>query len=475
MRDHALVVDLDHSLIQTDLLHEGLVRLLRDRPLSALALPFKALQGRSRLKAWVVSQMATELDAESLPYNKSVLDKIREYQKHGCEVILASASHQNWVSKVAEYVGISRALGSDETVNLKGLNKLRKIKETLGNQQFAYIGDSMADIPIWRESQLAILVSPSGPLKEIAKSFSRVEFIEGQQSSIRIWLKQLRVHQWVKNLLVFLPALAGHKIFDFILFGKGLVAFAAFSLVASSIYILNDAFDVDSDRKNPSKKLRPIASGSVGILNAVGIGFCLMFLGLLTASFYSWPFTGSLMVYVLANWLYSGKWKKLIVLDILCLGFFYAIRVFAGSQITEVPVSHWMMTFCLFFFMGLAFVKRYAEVLLLEHKTVFSGRGYRFEDAPVILALGAGSSFTSALVLASYLNSDKVLELYIEPTFLLALPPLLIFWLCRVWILAGRRELDQDPVAFALRDRMSLLAVIMSGLIILLAQRGFSL
>ncbi len=449
----ALVVDLDDTLIRTDLLMESVFQLLKRRPALTLALPLWLARGRAHLKQRLAEQV--QFDPAALPYRDSVLELLRSARSEGRRTVLASASHANWVKPVAAHLQLfDQVLASDGEINLKGARKLEAIRREIGTQAFAYAGDCAADLPIWAEAAEAIAVNPSPVVERTLHSSGRAVRVLRDEipPRWRVWLKALRVHQWSKNSLLFVPLVAGHVYQESAPWLQALQGFFAFSLLASSVYVLNDLLDLESDRRHATKRRRPFAAGTLPVHHGL-LAFPLLVLGAGAAA-WSLPtaFTGVLAAYLAVNLAYTFRLKKLLMIDVVALAALYTVRILAGGEAAGIPVSSWLLACSTFFFFGLALVKRYTELLRVDASGRAHGRGYRKEDQGVVLTLGVASSLLAVVVLALYLNSENVLRMYQHPDRLWLATPLLLYWVSRMWVLTHRGEIDDDPVLFAIRD-----------------------
>jgi len=466
-----LCVDLDGTLIRTDLLYESVAILARRSPATLLALPAWLAGGRGRLKREVARRV--EIRPELLPYNEELLGYLRQEKSQGRKLILVTASDQALATTVADHLGIfDEVVGSTPDRNLKGRNKARYLVERFGSKQFDYIGDSRADLPVWREARGGAVVSSSNQLFRAAQlAAGSVRQILPQRPSIRTWIRAIRVHQWVKNVLVFVPLILAHKIFAPEVLFAAVRAFFAFSLCASVVYVINDILDLDADRSHPRKKLRPIASGAISIPTAL---LCVpVFLVIAAALSASLPVEFSLILagYVLLTFGYSLLFKQIVLVDIVLLAALYAIRLLAGGAAEGVAVSSWLVVFAMFFFFSLACVKRYSELfgLRLANQEHSTGRGYRAADLEQIGVFGAASGYLSVLVMSLYVNSTEVTALYSNPGTLWLLCPVLLYWVSRVWLIAHRGEMHDDPIVFALTDKVSYIVGLITVAVILLA------
>ena len=476
-----LVVDLDNTLIKTDLLFEGFLQFLKQRPLkfpNLLRAVFLGSAnarganggGRARLKQFLVEQI--EFRPDMLPYSEEVLHKIKLEKRDGARVVLASASHQSWVSAVADHVDLfHEAHGTSLELNLKGKNKLELIRQRFPLEKTTYIGDSSADLPIWRAVSGSVVVNPSRPLTRLLQS-NRVVFeaLESKTPLLRSLLKAIRIHQWAKNILLFVPLVMAHRVFEFEGWAKAVVGFFAFSFLASGVYILNDLLDLQADRAHPKKRHRPFASGALSI--STGLLLLPFFIALSALLCFQLPiaFGLALLGYLMLNLGYSFRLKKTHSLDVVLLACMYSIRIFAGGLATGIVVSDWLLAFSTFFFFGLAVLKRFTEVAKMVARRSVSGRGYLADDKQTLLVLGIGSSMLSTVILTLYLNSPQVTALYSHPQHLWLVLPVFLFWITRLWIQANRNEVDSDPVVHALSDKVSYLAVGAVFLVLLFAK-----
>ena len=462
-----LVVDLDDTLVRTDLLFEQILRLFKSSPQKIPRLFFWLLSGRARFKQKLANN--TTVDPSRLPYHQAVLECIELAHNKGQKVILASASHESVVHSIAEHLGCFDAVIATSVVNLKGQQKLDAIRSRLGDKPFVYIGDSRSDLALWQHSAKAIAINPA---RSVARDLNRLgvdhEIIQSKDPRLNTILKQMRVFQWAKNSLVFLPLLAGHHFLDKLRWRGALIAAAAFSLLASAVYVMNDMLDVDADRAHHSKNRRPFASGDLPLKT----GFLLMPLLLAGSALISLPLSGQtqayLGMYFLLNVAYSWRLKEVVLIDTVTLAGFYTLRILAGGSAANTPVSQWLLSFSIFFFFGLAMVKRYTELLRGKGSHHVEGRGYSFNDKQAVFVTGVASSFLAILICVLYLNGREVAALYSRPDYLWLLAPILLYWSSRVWLLAQRGELHEDPVVFAVRDRDSwIVAILIAGILAL--------
>ncbi len=467
-----LCVDLDGTLIKSDLLVESVLALVKQNPFFIFLLPLWLLKGKARLKHEIA--MRTVVDVVTLPYHQEFSEYLHRQKANGKSLILASASNIRLVQDVADHLGMfDNVIASDRTVNCSGIRKLEAIRKLLDNRAFDYAGNSMDDLPIWKEAEAAVVVNPeSGVLERVRRLGSSMELIDNRSANrFGDYLRALRPHQWLKNLLVFVPLLMAHKIQEGNLLFDAMLAFVVFCLCASSVYILNDMLDLPDDRRHQTKRERPFASGDVSIVHGILMAPLLLVLAIGTAAFLPPEFVSALAVYYVCTLFYSFRLKLVPILDVLVLAGLYTIRIIAGGMATAVDLSFWLLAFSMFLFLSLALVKRYVELnsLLRSGNDAVSGRGYRSDDIEIFGLFGTGSGYMAVLVLALYVNSSAVSNLYTHPEVIWLLCPILLYLIMRVWLLARRGQLNEDPVVFFIEDRVSQLLCVAALVLLWLA------
>ena len=461
-----LCVDLDGTLIRGNVLWECVLVLLRTKPTTLLLLPFWLLSGRASLKRKVAARV--HLNPASLLYRQSVVDLLRGEKANGRRIVLTTAADRESAEAIANYLGVfDEVHATDGQVNLKGKNKAAFLVKQYAETGFEYVGDSAADVEVWRRASGAYVVgSESRARQAAAVTTLRITIVE-PRASARTWVNALRGHHWAKNLLLFLPLALSHNLsVEPIL--RTIIGFVLYGFCASGLYILNDLLDLHSDREHPWKKERPFAAGDISIPEGLLASFILLSGALGTGFFLDAQFGLALLGYAALTMLYSLYLKKIALLDVFVLSSFYSFRILAGALISATPLSQWFLAFSLFFFLSLAMAKRYSELFhasdLIEAGK--SGRGYRSGDREVLLALGVGSSFSAVVIFSLYIHSQDVRVLYSSPEFLIFLCPIVLYWLSRTWLLAHRGELKEDPVTLAIRDRVSYVVALASGAVI---------
>jgi 4-hydroxybenzoate polyprenyltransferase len=454
--DAALVIDLDGTLIRTDMLYESFFASATEG-IKHYWLVLKALsRGKAPLKAYLAG-VAT-IDCDLIPFDQEVLDFARNAKKQGRRLYLATASDRKQADQIALFLGIfDGVFASDGNVNVSGETKARLLIEAFGQGGFDYLGNAAADLAIWKHARKSYVVGNSRALTRRAKSLNiDIETIAPSKLSLRLWLNALRVHQYAKNALIFVPLLTAHA-YTLPSVLRAILAFVAFSLCASSVYLLNDLIDLRADRQHPTKQKRPFACGVIPLARGVMAIPILLAVAYVCAVRISLLFTAVLTAYFVLALAYSFILKRKLMADIVVLAALYTARVIAGAAAILVAPSEWLLAFSVFIFTCLALVKRYVELALRidEELPDPSNRNYRLNDLPVIGALAAASGFNAVTIFALYVSSPAVVGLYRHPELLWLLCPILMYWLSRIVILAHRRVIDDDPIVFALRDRVS--------------------
>ncbi|HEU0215515.1 MAG TPA: UbiA family prenyltransferase [Stellaceae bacterium] len=462
-----LVIDLDGSLVRTDTLIECVVAGLA-HPLKLAKALFALRRGKAAMKAALADLAAP--DPALLPYNPELLAFLRDEQKRGRPLILATAADRRIAFAVAEHLDLFDAvLASDSVVNLAGPAKLAAIKTALADRDFAYVGDEHRDLSVWREAAAAITVDAPPRLARAVAEVAPIERVfDAGISRGKALLRAMRPHQWLKNLLVFVPLVTARAIGDFAGWGEAALAFAAFSLTASGIYLVNDLCDLAADRQHPNKCNRPLASGALPLRTGLAVAPLLLLAGAaIGAGAGVFPV---LALYAALSLGYSFHLKTQPLVDVFVLAALYTIRVIGGGIATGYTVSLWLLAFSSFLFLSLAMVKRVAELQALARrerrgparleavggrKVKVAGRGYLASDAHILELMGVAASFVTSLVLALYMQSAIMPVNDHRPTLAWGIVPLILFWQCRLWLVTARGEMHHDPILFAARDWVS--------------------
>jgi 4-hydroxybenzoate polyprenyltransferase len=489
-----LCVDLDGTLVKSDTLIDSTLVLARQHPSLLLKLPGWLMEGKASLKRHITN--AVSLDVVHLPYNRELLQFLEQQHAQGRPLYLATAADSTLAQRIAEHLGIfAGVLASDGSNNLSGNNKLAAFKHQFGDN-FCYIGNASVDLPLLVNCREPMVANPTSGLNSAlrrARVIPARTFTE-RTSSLKAWLKAIRIHQWAKNVLIFLPVLLAHALAPALLVAAGL-AFLAFGLCASATYIVNDLLDIEADRLHPRKRRRPFASGDLSALS--GIAIIIIFLlasaaiaiavphavrwispAIASASRYhflgfptQYSFLGWMTIYAVTTLAYSLRLKRAVLVDVIVLSGLYTIRILAGSAATGIDVSAWLGSFSIFFFLSLAFVKRFAELENLRERggAMAKGRGYHISDIEQLRSFGSASGYVSVAVLTLYISNLDAQQLYTHTKRLWLLVPVLLLWISRLWLQASRGELDEDPVVYAITDRRSLLLGALVALIVLSA------
>ena len=466
-----LVVDLDGTLIKTDSLAESLFGLMRQNPLYLFLLPFWLFKGKAFLKRQISQRVI--LDASLLPYHHELLDYLKLQRAQGRLLVLATASDERIAKQVADYLQIfDRVLASNGPINLSGQNKQSCLVAEFGEKYFDYVGNSRRDLAVWSSARKAILVNPRMGLSRRAASVTEIEQVfRNPKRKLRLYLQALRLHQWLKNLLVFVPLAMAHRFFEMDLLGRTFLAFLAFGLCASSVYLVNDLLDLQSDRHHPRKRQRPFATGELSFFWGLGLAPFLLCLSLLVSLLLPLSFLGTLAIYYVLNLSYSFYLKRIVLFDVIVLAGLYTLRVMAGSAAISVWPSSWLLAFSTFIFLSLALAKRYAELVTMEAESgVVQVRGYRIVDKELLASLGSGSGYVAVLVLAIYISSGVAEIHYTRHYLVWLLCPLLLYWISYVWLMAHRGTMQDDPLVFTIRDRVSRIVLLLSAVVLLLAK-----
>lgn len=471
-----LYVDVDGTLTYSDLLFESFLLLIKRNPLYVFLCCFWLLRGRSHLKAEIARRV--NLDVSLLPYNEPFLAFLQQQHALGRRLILASASHRILVQEVADHLGLfSDVIASDDEHNLKSSAKLRAIKQHVGSGPFAYAGNDMADLAVWHDASEMIVVNATRPvIDRVATMGEAALILPGRPFQVRHVARALRLHQWAKNLLLFLPLLAAHEL-SVDKWSSTFVGFIALGLCASATYVINDLLDLASDRAHQRKRNRPFASSVLSIPNGMALVVLLLPLSLWLAWQVSAAFMQFLLLYIVITLIYSAKLKQLPFVDVMVLAFLYTYRILAGGLTADVEISNWLLAVSLFMFLSLALVKRCAELEFMNEagRTSVKGRGYRNTDLPYLISMGISSGFMAVMVLALYIDSQAGDVLYASAELLWWVLPVVLIWLMRLWIKVSRMEIHDDPVHFAITDAKSWAAGLLIGCIIIAASFEWNL
>ena len=481
-----LCVDLDGTLVKSDTLVDSVLILVRQNPRALLSLPGWLAKGKAAFKRQVTS--AVTIDVSHLPYNMPLLEYLQLQHTVGRPLYLATAADRTLADRVSASLGIfAGVLASDGAHNLAGGNKLAAFRARFG-EDFAYIGNARPDLPILTACQTPMVANPDSALMSGLRAAHVVpaHIFRDQQPRPKAWLKAIRLHQWAKNALIFLPLLLAHAWHGPSALASAVgavIAFFAFGLCASATYIVNDLLDIEADRRHHSKRNRPFAAGNLSAIT--GAAVVLIFLGASAALALALPhlvalvavpaipphtFIQWLCIYAVTTSAYSFALKRIVLVDVLVLSGLYTVRIYAGASASGVPVSLWLGGFSVFFFLSLAFIKRFAELESLRQREQIptNGRGYLLGDIEQLRSFGTTAGYASVIVLLLYISQLDT-HLYLHPSRLWLLLPVLLLWISQLWLLASRGQLNEDPVVYAITDRRSLLLGLLVAAVVLSA------
>jgi len=449
-----LAVDLDGTLIRTDMMWESLVRLLRRNPLLAVISLFALLRGRAHFKQQLAARI--QVDPANVPYHLPFLDWLKQQKASGRNLVLATASDVAMARPVALHVGLfEEVLASDGKTNLRHAAKRRALNDRFGERGYDYAGNSPDDLGVWPGAREAVVVNASESLARRAAKVTKLgQTFLTANSRAKLLCRALRPHQWIKNLILFVPVLTAHQLSDRATLVHAGLAFVAFCLAASAVYLLNDLLDLDADRHHAAKRNRPFASGDLPLQYGL-MGAPILLTAALALSWALSPMSALVIaIYFLVATGYSWHLKLIALFDVLLLAGLYTLRLVAGHVATGIAWSNWLLAFSMFTFLSLALMKRYQEIQTVREQSghEVKGRGYTAQHHFAVVLLGVASGLAAVIVLGLYVNSAKVVELYTRPKLLLLACPMLLAWICRVWWLTYRGKMHDDPTAFAFKD-----------------------
>jgi len=464
-----LCVDLDGTLVAGDLLWESLFVLLGREPWLLFVFPLWLYRGKASFKAKIADRI--EISPETLPYHPELTLFLNQCRLDGRRLILATASDWRYAKAVADHLNLfDQVIATDGGINYSGSVKLRRIQQLCGDT-FDYVGNSAADLPLWAAARSSYVVNASNSvLKRACAVCQPVRVFPRSGNCVRSIVRLVRPMQWSKNVLLFIPLLMSHQL-DSYKWLQVSLAFLLLSGCASGTYIINDLTDIYSDRRHPRKHRRPLASGEISVPLGLCLACGLIMTTLAAALAFGSPVMALLLVgYVSATLLYSHVLKNKLFIDVLTLAGFYAYRLLLGAVVSDIRLSHWLLVFSVFLFLSLALAKRFAELApAIAMGELNSRRGYRAEDLQLLGHLGPTCGYLACLVFLMYIEGDTATMLYPHPAFLWSVGPLFLYWITRVWFLAHRGELSDDPLVFAVKDRHTYVIGLLTLLCFLLA------
>ncbi len=459
-----LVVDLDGTLLKTDLLFESLLVLLKQNPLYLFLLPVWLLKGKVHLKRQLARRV--ELDVSVLPYRSDFLAYLKMQRDEERPIALATASDLRQAQAVSEHLKLfDWVFASDGVTNLAGESKRNCLVSVFGEKGFDYAGNDRCDLPVWSSARKAIVVACNLPVRRRVAQVTPIDRVFDKVSNGVVgYLRPLRLRHWLKNILVFTPLLAAHRMGETSLSERLLLAFLAFGCFASCGYLINDLLDLAADRHHPHKRFRPFAACDVPLSYALVMVPLLAAAGSLVSLLISPAFLAVMWSYLALSLTYSLCLRKVVILDVITLAGLYTMRIMAGSVAVAIWPSHWLLAFSTFLFFSLALVKRYGELVIMRRidGDGATARGYQLNDEELLAAMGIASGYLAVLVLALYINSGTAHALYGRYQLIWVLCPLSFYLISRVWLIAHRGKMPDDPVVFAMGDRASqIVALIM--------------
>jgi 4-hydroxybenzoate polyprenyltransferase len=410
-----------------------------------------------------------EAEARILPFHAELLQWLREQRAGGQRLVLIADGDPQLAEQIAAHLGLFDEIARTDGAGSSAERKRRALVERFGEHGFDYAGSDPSDMIVWEASRAALVVGDRSLGDRVGLKTRLLRVFPATKPTLRTWLKAIRLHQWVKNALVFLAPLLAHRIAEPAVLLKSAMAFVAFGCCASSVYLTNDLFDLAADREHPRKRHRPFAAALLSVRSGIYAAIILLLCAALLAAVIGRLYALVLACYYVVTWAYSLRLKRIALLDVMTLAGLYTLRIIAGSAATGIELSFWLLAFSVFLFLSLGFIKRYAELYDARKadKLVGHGRGYGADDLALIMSLGTASGYCAVVVIALYINSADSIALYHRHKTMWLICPLMLFWISRIWMLTARGHMHDDPVVFALRDRMSLLILGALGLIVL--------
>lgn len=469
-----LYVDLDGTFIKSDMLYECFITAFKQQPFIVFFCFIWLLSGRANLKQQLAQRALPIVNIKSIPLNTELFNYLTKQKQDGRKIVLATASNQAIAQAFTEtYADIFDGfIASSATINFKGKRKLDQIKQQ--EQTFSYAGNASEDFVLFEHAEQSILVNPSTNARKLATN-QQLTFrfdLAATAPTSKLWLSQLRLHQWLKNLLIFVPVFVSGQYLEQKQLLICFLAFLAFGLLASSTYIINDLLDLESDRLHPRKKNRPLAAANLSILSGLAVSFCLFVTSAVISITLGLTFSLVLVTYLILTLTYSFKIKRYFGMDVIALASLYTIRIFAGAAVIAVTVSFWLLSFSMFIFLSLALVKRCGELqgLAATDKQQVKGRDYNVTDINVLTSFGSASSLLAILMFCFYINNQALTDQYQQLTLLWLIIPIMGYWLIRMWVKTARGEMHDDPIVFSLKDKGSIVCIFAMVVIAGLAQ-----
>lgn len=472
-RQRVICVDLDGTLILTDTLLELFLRLLKHAPHLFCLVPFWLLfKGKAYLKSKLARQWAGYI--KNVPFNTALINWLRKEKAAGATLYLATACEENMAKNIVAEWGLFEAVfGSTASNNLRSAQKAALLVAKFGEQGFAYAGNATADLPVWKHAAEVIVVNACPRVLAKAKAQNPnkpLVVIPPPSRTIKAFLRTIRIHQWSKNLLIFIPLILSHTYGEFPRLINALIAFFAFSLFASATYIINDFCDIEADRAHAEKKNRPLASGKISIPVSAVIFIVFMLLAIGLMSLLPQGTFLLALAYLVLTLTYSFSLKRAVLIDVIALSILYILRIYFGAIAVDVPVSFWLVSFSIFIFLSLGFLKRYVELKATPatgHN--LAGRGYRTSDLEIIAPMGIAAGVVSVLVYIIYI--DRFAANFYEAHINLMWGSIVfLYFICKLWIAAGRGMVTSDPIVYSLKNKENYVLLIIFFVLFLLAK-----
>ena len=454
-----IIVDLDGTLLKTDMLCEAVVAKISKNFKETINI-LKVLLLNNRLEFKNYAFKDNTIDINTLPFNQEVISKVKKLKKSGNKIYLVTASPTNIAIKINEALKIfDNVYGSTDEVNLKGEEKKKLLNKLFGKKNYHYFGNSKEDLHVWKDSGYAYLVNVSFKIKNKVNDI-RIPFesIETKKSKFEIFKSVIRIKQWIKNILIFVPLIAAQA-FTLENYIQCLYAFVSFSMIASGVYIFNDLLDIRVDRHHEIKKNRVFASGEMQLETGFVIGVLLWIIGFILTSAINTSFLWALVVYSILTSLYSIKLKKIPIIDLCTLSILYTLRIWSGSVANEIQLSVWLLALSIFLFYSLACVKRLGELSnnKLTGRLTIKDRGYDIKDIPIVQSMAVSTGNAATIVFALYLNSTEIVKYYSYPPALWVIWLVLLYWVNYIIFMANRGKINEDPVIFAIKNKISII------------------
>jgi len=471
-----LCVDLDGTLVRTDFLLETAIVAIRNHWPIIFQLPFWFLTGKARAKSKLAKFGTCNL--ETIPWNEEFINYLKKEHEKGRRIVLATASDRSIAESVALPLGIfEEVISSDGITNIKGEAKAKVLVDRYSEHGFDYAGNDNSDLPVWKRARTALIVNARSNVSKSVAKLVHVEHEFGRRRPVILGLiKGCRIYQWIKNILVFIPMVVAHRLFEKSALFPSLLTFAGFCAAASGIYLINDLMDLEADRLHPRKRYRPFASGELPLQYGV-VGLFLITIAITIGLVVSRGILSIILLYITLSLVYSNFIKTKPLADVFCLAALYLLRVIAGGFASGSHASVWLLNFSGFLFLSLGFLKRYAEYPQSDFESTSKNvrRGYKNFDSLLIIIMGVSSSFLSSMVLGLYVNSAQAQYIYQTPFLLWGFVPLVLYWQCRMWLATIRGNMHDDPILYAAKDRISYLIVALLILIYIAASFNLNL